>query len=106
MLPKKLRLTLLISSWVLASCTHAPPDFMACADLGDSGHCVTYVTKKKSDVAGTDWNKLRAGSVLMPSAEFVKLKTWFDNYCHQNTCPNGVGDWNSFANELDSSLKK
>lgn len=100
MLRKKLSLTLLTLSWALTSCVSAPPDFMACADLGESGHCVTYVTKKKSDITGAEWNKLRAGSVLMPSAQFVKVKTWFDNYCHQNHCPNNIGDWNSFAKEL------
>ncbi len=98
---RKLKLMLLTLSWaLLSSCVHGPPDFMACADLGDSGHCATYVTKKKTDVTGPEWAKIRAGSVLMPSVEFVKVKTWFDNYCHQNTCPNGIGDWNDFAKEL------
>ena len=103
MLQKKLRATLLMLCLALPNCVSAPPDFMACADLGDSGHCVTYMSKKKSDVSGESWKKLRAGSVLLPSAEFVKLKNFFDNYCHQNHCPNNIGDWSSFANEFTRS---
>lgn len=100
---KKQKLMLLTLCWALPSCVSAPPDFMACADLGDAGHCVTYVTKKKSDVVGESWKKLRSGSVLLPSDQFVKLKTFLDNYCHQNHCPNNVGDWNSMASELSRS---
>jgi len=100
MLRKKLRLMPLILSWALTSCISAPPDFMACADLGSHGHCVTYISKVKSDVSGDAWAKMRAGSVLMPSDQFAKVKTWFDNYCHQNQCPGNVGDWQSFTQEL------
>ena len=73
---------------------------MACADLGDKGHCVTYISKKKSDPTGDEWKRLRAGAVLMPSKEFARVKTWFDVYCHKNQCPNNVRDWSSFAKEL------
>lgn len=100
---KKLNKMRLIALWACLStvaCTTAPPDFMACADLLDHGHCATYVTKKKSDLFGDDWKKVRDGAVLLPQEQFVKLKTWFDNYCHQNTCPHGLGDWNGFAKEL------
>lgn len=91
---------LMISWMLLSSCTTPPPDFMACADLGASGHCVTYVSKKKTDPSGDEWNKMRSGSVLIPSKEFARVKTWFDVYCHKNTCPNNIGDWSSFAKEL------
>lgn len=111
MLPKKLSLMLLMSCSALLSCVSTPPDFTGCANLGDSGHCVTYMSKKKyavdeahlytsRDGKKLTWAQVVAGSVLIPSDQFAWLKTWFDNYCHQNTCPNGIGDWNHFANEL------
>lgn len=106
MLPKKQKLTLLISSWALLSC-QTPPNFFACADLGDSGHCAEYMTKKKFDIdnvkklyKGKTWDKIRAGGAVIPSDQLAIVKTFFDNLCHDNQCPDNVGDWNGFANEL------
>lgn len=108
MLRKKLKLMLLISSGVLASCA-TPPNFFACADLGDSGHCVEYLSKKKFDIdnakklyKGKSWDQVRAGGSVLPSDQAVLVKTYFDNLCHQNPnlCQGDVGDWNGFAKEL------
>lgn len=110
---KKLKLMLLINSLVLASCVGAPPDFVGCANLGDSLHCATYMTKKKFDIdekhlytslsgKKMTYKQVIAGSVLIPADWFAKLKTHFDNYCHQNECPNGIGDWGTFAKELSA----
>jgi len=94
-------------SWALLSACQTPPNFFACADLGDSGHCVEYMTKKKFDIdndkklyKGKKWNMVRAGSVVMPADQFALIKTNFDNYCHQNNCPDNIGDWNGFFKEL------
>lgn len=51
------------------------------------------------------WDQVAASSVLIPADWFVKIKNQFDNYCHQNQCPDGIGDWNSFANDLGNHLK-
>jgi hypothetical protein len=103
---KKLKPWLLISSWALLSACNSPPNFFACADLGDSGHCVEYLSKKKFDIdekhlyKGKPWSKIRAGSVVMPSDQIALVKTFFDNFCHQNSCPDSVGDWSGFIKEL------
>lgn len=114
---KKPSLMLLIASWALANCSSAPPNFVACANLGDEGHCVTYVKKLKFNVNNTGkfytaidgtrmtWDQVMAGSVLIPSDWFAELKTHFDTYCHEKSCPDGIGDWNSFANELGAHIK-
>lgn len=116
MLRRKLKLMLLMCSSVLVSCASTPPDFTGCADLIETGHCVTYMSKKKFDVdekhlyttrsgKKLTWEQTKAGAVLLPADQFVWLKTYFDNYCHQNTCPGGIGDWNQFANDLGQGLK-
>jgi hypothetical protein len=104
---------LLIVLWALVSACDGPPNFVACANLGDEGHCVEYVTKKKFNVDNSgkhqyttlkgkklNWNQVVAGSALLPADQLAALKTHFDDYCHDKTCPNGIGDWNTFANEL------
>lgn len=106
---KKRKLTLSIGLWALLSACNSPPNFFACADLGDSGHCVEYITKKKFDIdnvkklyKGKPWSKVRAGSVVMPSDQIALVKTFFDNFCHENSCPDSVGDWSGFLKELGS----
>lgn len=108
---KKLSRTLLMFSWALSSC-QTPPNFFACADLGDEGHCVEYITKKKFAIdndkklyKGKKWDQVRAGAGVIPSDQLAIVKTFFDNFCHQNTCPNNIGDWNTFANELSNHKK-
>lgn len=118
MLRNKQKLMLLTLSWALASCTAIPPDFMACANLGAEGYCRTYVSKKKTIIDSDKnlyvsssgkkmrWDDVAAASILIPADQFVSLKNWFDNYCHQNQCPDGLGDWGSFATDLQNHLKQ
>lgn len=103
---RKPRLLLLSFSWALVSCS-TPPNFFACANLGDSGHCVEYITKKKFDIdnekklyKGKKWDQVLAGAAIVPSDQLAVVKTFFDNFCHQNSCPNNIGDWGGFADEL------
>ena len=95
----------------IAACTTPPPDFVACADLIDSLHCATYMTKRKFNVDKThpyvnmrgekvEFERVRAGSVLIPSEWVAAIKTHFDFYCHKNGCPNNIGDWNDFFNSV------
>lgn len=107
---RKLNLTLLTSLWAFAAC-NTPPNFFACADLGESGHCVEYMTKKTFEIdskhpyKGKTWAQVRAGSADLPSDQLAIIKTYFDDFCHQNTCPNNVGDWSGFADSLSQHLK-
>jgi hypothetical protein len=103
---KKRNLIALMFLWAQLSCT-TPPNFFACADLGESGHCVEYITKRKFEIDNDKnlykekkWNAIRAGSAVVPSDQLAIIKTFFDDFCHRNTCPNNVGDWNSFVKEL------
>jgi len=117
MLRKKLNKTLLIvSSMLLSGCASAPPDFAGCASMVDTGYCRTYASKKKFVIDDKhpyvsttgkklSWKEVLATSVVVPQDQFVKVKTWFDNYCHQNNCPNGIGDWNELGNDLINHLK-
>lgn len=105
MLQRKLNLTLLTFLWAFSAC-QTPPNFFACADLIDSGHCVEYMTKKKFNIdathpyKGKTWAQVRAGAAVLPSDQLALIKTYFDDFCHQNSCPNNVGDWSSFVNTL------
>lgn len=103
---KKQKMTLLTLLWALSACT-TPPNFFACSDDIDSGHCVEYMTKKKFKIdnskllyKGKTWNQVRAGSAILPSDQLAVVKTFFDNLCHENSCPNNIGDWNGFVTEL------
>lgn len=103
---------LLIALWTLTSACQTPPDFKACANLGDEGYCRSYISKEKQVIDNgknlylsntgrkLKWSEVLATSVIMPQDQFVKVKTFFDNYCHQHSCPTGVGDWQSMANDL------
>lgn len=116
---KKQSKMLLMFLWVLLSgCVSAPPDFLACANMGDEGYCRTYVSKKKVEIDNElkvykskkrvmVWDEVVATSVLIPADQFVLLKNFFDNYCHQNNgaCPSGLGDWQGFANDLGAHIK-
>lgn len=118
MLQNKLRKMLLMLCLALASCISAPPDFMGCANLGDEGYCKTYVSKKistydnkfrfykSSSGKSLKWSEVIATSVLVPADQFVKVKTFFDNYCHENGCPDGLGDWNGFATDLGNHIRR
>lgn len=114
---KKLNKMLLMLCGALVSCVGAPPDFLGCANMVTEGYCRTYVSKKKIIVDNDKnlyksqsgktlkWDEVAATSVLIPADQFVYLKNFFDNYCHQNQCPNGLGDWSSFASDLQNHLK-
>jgi hypothetical protein len=110
---QKLKSFLAILLFLASNSCQTPPNFFACADLGASGHCVEYITKKKFDIdngkklyKGKTWDNVRAGGAVIPSDQLAIVKTFFDNFCHENQCPNNIGDWGSFANELSSSVKK
>lgn len=119
MQPKKKSKMLLMCLWVLLSgCISAPPDFLACANMGDEGYCRTYTSHKlvkidnlkqtyKSNKHVLVWDEVVATSVLIPADQFVMVKNFFDNYCHQNNgaCPTGLGDWQGFANDLGAHIK-
>lgn len=117
MLRKKLSVMRLTLFLALASCISAPPDFMGCANLGDEGYCKTYVSKKKSVIdndknlyksssgKSLKWSEVIATSVLVPADQFVKVKNFFDVFCHENQCPEGIGDWNGFATDLGNHIK-
>lgn len=109
MLQKLRRQKHLMILWVLLSACATPPNFFACADLGDSGHCVEYMTKKKFDIdndkklyKGKKWTQVRAGSVNLPADQLAIIKTFFDTFCHEHECPNNVGDWGGFITALGS----
>ncbi len=111
MLQKRRNLMHLMISWALVSCA-TPPNFTACANLETEGHCVEYMTHKKYAVDNgihlytkpngekLTWKQVLAGAAVLPSDQLAIIKTFFDNFCHQNACPNNIGDWNTFARDI------
>jgi hypothetical protein len=110
---------LIVSLALLSACTTLP-DFLVCANMGSSGYCRSYSTHKPVEIDNAKkeyvstitgkklkWADVVASSVLIPADQFVKLKQFLDNYCHENpgSCPAGVGDWQGMANDIASHLK-
>ena len=109
---------LLTSLWVsltslLVNCVTVP-NFLACANLGNSGYCRTFVSHDTVNIDngsnpyndGTNiltWEEVERTGITIPTDQFVLLKDFFDNYCHQNSsnCTGGIGTWNVIVSDLN-----
>ncbi len=113
------KMLLMIFLMLGVSSCQSVPDFASCADLGNEGHCRRFNSKKLETYNDTDKlyrSKLQKKTykwsdvpkVSIPIDEFVPLKNFLDNFCHQNPsrCPGQAGDWNTVANELVNKLEK
>lgn len=89
------------------------PDFTACANLGDTGYCRTFVTHEKIIIDDSHpytpkhgepmtWFEVQRSGVLIPTDQFVELQKWFDNYCHRNQgkCAGDMGKWKAVVDDL------
>lgn len=63
-----------------------PPDIPVCIELvpDQDAQCFYTIQKKEFEVTGSAWQKLKAGSVILPAkTSWVPLKVWILDTCHR-----------------------
>lgn len=105
----------LLSALELTACTTLP-DFRVCADLGQSGYCRKYKSKQAetfddkhlyvSTLSKKSYTWTKLPRVSIPVDDFTRLKTYLDNFCHQNPseCGDSAGAWSTLLNDIGSKI--